>query len=159
VGEDRGRDEPVVGGEQIVGVQQVVGDDPGLVVGDVLELELRADVAERPDAVGGGALVLVDDDAAVGVQVDAGRLRVQQFGARDAAWAVEPSSRVTWMPSASSATPATVCPSRTSQFSAARVVKAAATSASRRRSSVAVRAISVVGAPKEEKTCANSAAM
>ena len=36
--------------DEVVGVQQVVLHDPGLVVGDVLELEVVGDVAERPDA-------------------------------------------------------------------------------------------------------------
>ena len=48
---------------QVVGVGEVVGDDPGLVVGDVLELPVAADVAQRPDALDAGALLLVDPQA------------------------------------------------------------------------------------------------
>ena len=55
-GEHRLRDVAVVAADHGVGVQQVVLDHPRLVVGDVLQHPVRADVAEREDAVGTGAL-------------------------------------------------------------------------------------------------------
>ena len=54
---------------------QVVPHDIGLAVGDVLERHRRAHVAERPHALGGGALVGVDDDPARVVDVDARRVQ------------------------------------------------------------------------------------
>ncbi len=81
VGEHRRRNEPVIGLLQGLGVvpveQQVLPDHAGLVVGDVLELVVRAHVAERENATRGGALVLVDDDAAV-AHLDSGQLGVEQ---------------------------------------------------------------------------------
>ena len=71
LGEHRRRHEAVIDGLRCVGVQQVVRHDLRLVVRDVLELERRADVAERVHAVHRGALVLVDDDPAVRVGRDA----------------------------------------------------------------------------------------
>ena len=68
----------------VVGVQQVVRHDPRLVVGDVLELERRADVPQGEHAVDRGALVLVDDDPAVRVGRDAGGGQVEA-GRRSAA--------------------------------------------------------------------------
>ena len=80
-GEHRRRHEAVIGRHQVLGVvpvlQQVVLDDPGFVVGDVLELERGTDVAEREHVAGGGALVLVDGDPAVG-DLDPGQMRVEQ---------------------------------------------------------------------------------
>src|SRR5690606_21960978 len=75
VGEDGGRDVPVVERPQVVGVGQVVGDDAGLVVGDVLELVGRADVAQGPDPLGGGPAELVHPDPAVLADLDPGRVQ------------------------------------------------------------------------------------
>ena len=51
--------------------QQVLPHHAGLMVGHMLELVLRADVTERENTTGRGALVLVDDDASVANQDDA----------------------------------------------------------------------------------------
>ena len=57
----------------------------GLLVGDVLEVPVVGDVADRPHAVGGGAHVLVDDDRAVVVELDPAPLGVEQVAVRLAA--------------------------------------------------------------------------
>ena len=71
-------------------MQQVVLDHAGLVVGDVLELVVGADVAERKDAghrlaAREHALPVVDHDAAVVVQVVAGVRDGERVGVGDAA--------------------------------------------------------------------------
>ncbi len=68
---------PVVGGDHRLGVQEIVLDHPGLVVGHVLELVVGAHVAEREDAGPPGLLVLVDDHVAVLVQGDPGGVEVE----------------------------------------------------------------------------------
>ena len=74
--------EAVIGGDHRAvssqSTQQVVPHHARLVVGDVLELIGRRHVAEREDATRGGALVLVDHDLAVVVDLDAGQLGVEQ---------------------------------------------------------------------------------
>ena len=68
VGEHRmGHGSVVVDARDIL-AEDVVCDRPGLVIGHVLELERRADVAERPHAGHRRRTRLVDHDPAVGVQ-------------------------------------------------------------------------------------------
>ena len=76
-GEDRVRDVVVPVRLQVVRVQQVVVQHALLEVGDVLELVGRRDVAERPDALGGGAPELVHPDPVV-VHLDPGRRGVEE---------------------------------------------------------------------------------
>src|SRR5206468_4047967 len=61
VGEDSGRNRPVVGRD--LAAAEVRRDDPRLVLSDVRELRDAGDVPDRPD-VGGGTAVLVDLQAA-----------------------------------------------------------------------------------------------
>jgi hypothetical protein len=62
----------VVGLLQVIGMKQVVLDDPGILVGHVLELVGAADVPECPDPFDAGSLELVDDDQSRIVGLDAG---------------------------------------------------------------------------------------
>ena len=64
-----------------VGMGEVVADDPHLVVGDVLELPRRADVAEGEDPVDRCLLELVDDHQP-GVRVDGDPRRERRRGGR-----------------------------------------------------------------------------
>ena len=73
-GEHRGGHVAVVEGLQGLRVGEVVCDDPGLMVGHVLELVRRADVAERPHAGRVGAAMPVDDDPPVGVHPHPGHV-------------------------------------------------------------------------------------
>ena len=85
VAEDGVRHGAVVGGARLPGEPaevdgEVVRHDPRLVVGDVLELVRRGDVAERPDPGRGGAQLLVDDEPAVVVQGQAAGGGVEPVG-------------------------------------------------------------------------------
>ena len=64
--------------------QQILADHAGLMVGHMLELILRADVAERENASRGGALVFVDRDATV-AHLDTRQLGVEQVAVGDPA--------------------------------------------------------------------------
>ena len=72
MGEHGRRHEAVVTAHRMIGVEQVVAHDARLVVGDVLELPRRADVAEREDALDARSLVLVDGDVSGVVDLHAG---------------------------------------------------------------------------------------
>jgi hypothetical protein len=61
---------------------EVVGQRTGLGVGHVLELERRADVAQRPDPLGRRPPVLVDLDAPVVPQADSGGVQAEVIGVR-----------------------------------------------------------------------------
>lgn len=84
IGEDDAGDAVVPGATGVA--EDVVGDDPGLVHGDVGELHDPGDVADRPHPVGGTA-VLVHGNGAVGVQLDTDGIKTQPVGARTAAGA------------------------------------------------------------------------
>ena len=70
--------------ERIVGVSQIVSDSAGFGVGDVLQLERRAAVPERPYPRCGSPEV-VDDDVAVIAERDPGQIQTEIVGVRPAA--------------------------------------------------------------------------
>src|SRR5699024_5265093 len=82
VGEHCRGDVPFVHGAQVLGVGEVVRDDPGLGIGHVLELVRRGDVAQSPYAVHGGAAVGVCPHPVVLVGLDARSVQVEAVGVR-----------------------------------------------------------------------------
>ena len=83
LGEDRRRQHGVVGSRPVE-AEHVVDRDPRLVLGDRRELVAPGDVAGGPDALDGGAHVLVDDDAEP-VVLDPELVEVQRLDVRHAA--------------------------------------------------------------------------
>ena len=69
----------MVEASQVAGVGQVVGHDPGLVVGNVLELVRAGHIAQGPDAIHVGAPVRVNGDPTVLVGGDAGGVQTELF--------------------------------------------------------------------------------
>ena len=82
VSEHGGRHPLVPERAQVFRMGQVMTDRPGFGVGDVLELEWRACVADGPDPVGGRPAVLIDLDAPVVPELDPGELQAHVIGVR-----------------------------------------------------------------------------
>jgi hypothetical protein len=52
--------------------------DSGVLVGNMFELLLRADIAQRKDPLGGGPLIVVDDYEPIVVHLDPGKRQVER---------------------------------------------------------------------------------
>ena len=170
VGENRRRHVAVVGLHQGVGVvpiqQQILPDHARLVVGHMLELVVRAHVAERENATRGGALVLVDRrhgrraPRRPPTPRRAGR-RWESGRSPPAPCRRAPSRRcpvVNVMPVPSWLAPTTLRWLWISHFLDAMSVNRSHTVSSQCRSNVPPRMTSVTRVPSAEKVCANSAA-
>ena len=79
--ERRARHEPVVAERHGLGARDGLRCDDALRLGDVCELELRGDVADRVDAVDVGAHEVVDCDGAAFGELDAGVLESEALDA------------------------------------------------------------------------------
>ena len=97
--------EAVIAADHRVGMGEVVADDAHLVVGDVLELPRRGDVAEREDPVDRRLLELVDDDEPVSGSTSIPEPATSSrslLGTRPVATSTM--SAVTWRPATSTST-------------------------------------------------------